>query len=306
MKILLDGKEIKLTKIKQTEFYTVLKSKKNILLFGKSGWGKSQIVKKYCEDHGLKLKIISLASKLPEAIGGIPHATDKGYYEELLSEELKEVFEDEGEGWVIFFDEINQAVQEVLNTLYGICYPMGEDRVWAGHSLSKAQIVACANLSDGTDGVTYLNDLPTPLVNRFFPFELECSKTDAKNYLKKKYRNIPQVVKYIDVMLDAEKSPRTVDECLNILQYEPELSGLLLQSKLQSALTAKVLDIQKKIKTADPAKTLKLCRQSYEIFKEDGIVQWAGEEIETEEELLDKFSEILSEEEIASIVKGDE
>lgn len=306
MKILLDGKEIELTKIKQTEFYTVLKSKKNILLFGKSGWGKSQIVKKYCEDHGLKLKIISLASKLPEAIGGIPHATDKGYYEELLSEELKEVFEDEGEGWVIFFDEINQAVQEVLNTLYGICYPMGEDRVWAGHSLSRAQIVACANLSDGTDGVTYLNDLPTPLVNRFFPFELECSKTDAKNYLKKKYRNIPQVVKYIDVMLDAEKSPRTVDECLNILQYEPELSGLLLQSKLQSALTAKVLDIQKKVKTADPAKTLKLCRQSYEIFKEDGIVQWAGEEIETEEELLDKFSEILSEEEIASIVKGEE
>lgn len=306
MKILLDGKEIELTKIKQTEFYTVLKSKKNILLFGKSGWGKSQIVKKYCEDHGLKLKIISLASKLPEAIGGIPHATDKGYYEELLSEELKEVFEDEGEGWVIFFDEINQAVQEVLNTLYGICYPMGEDRVWAGHSLSRAQIVACANLSDGTDGVTYLNDLPTPLVNRFFPFELECSKIDAKNYLKKKYRNIPQVVKYIDVMLDAEKSPRTVDECLNILQYEPELSGLLLQSKLQSALTAKVLDIQKKVKTADPAKTLKLCRQSYEIFKEDGIVQWAGEEIETEEALLDKFSEILSEEEIASIVKGDE
>lgn len=306
MKLLLDGKEIELTKIKQTEFYTVLKSKKNILLFGKSGWGKSQIVKKYCEDHGLKLKIISLASKLPEAIGGIPHATDKGYYEELLSEELKEVFEDEGEGWVIFFDEINQAVQEVLNTLYGICYPMGEDRVWAGHSLSKAQIVACANLSDGTDGVTYLNDLPTPLVNRFFPFELECSKTDAKNYLKKKYRNIPQVVKYIDVMLDAEKSPRTVDECLNILQYEPELSGLLLQSKLQSALTAKVLDIQKKIKTADPAKTLKLCRQSYEIFKEDGIVQWAGEEIETEADLLDKFREILSEEEIASIVKGEE
>lgn len=306
MKILLDGKEIELTRIRQSEFYTILKSKRNILLFGKSGWGKSQIVKNYCEDNKLKLKIISLASKLPEAIGGIPHATDKGYYEELLSEELKDVFEDEGEGWVLFFDEINQAVQEVLNTLYGICYPMGEDRVWAGHSLSKAQIVACANLSDGTDGVTYLNDLPTPLVNRFFPFELECSKTDAKNYLKKKYRNIPQVVKYIDVMLDAEKSPRTVDECLNILQYEPELSGLLLQSKLQSALTAKVLDIQKKIKTADPAKTLKLCRQSYEIFKEDGIVQWAGEEIETEEALLDKFSEILSEEEIASIVKGEE
>ena len=117
MKIMLDGEEIEVTKIKQSEFYEVLKDKVNILLFGKSGWGKSQIVKRYCNDNELKLKTISLASKLPESIGGIPHATDKGYYEELLSEELKDVFTDDGEGWVIFFDEINQAVPEVLNTL---------------------------------------------------------------------------------------------------------------------------------------------------------------------------------------------
>ena len=81
MKIMLDGEEIEVTKIKQSEFYDVLKDKVNILLFGKSGWGKSQIVKRYCNDNGLKLKTISLASKLPESIGGIPHATDKGYYE---------------------------------------------------------------------------------------------------------------------------------------------------------------------------------------------------------------------------------
>ena len=297
----INGKDV--IQIKASEFKELLKDKVNLLVYGQSGLGKTSIVKNYATENDLKLKIINLATKLPEAIGGIPYVTEKDYYKELLSIELKEVFDDDGEGWVIFFDEINQAVPEVLNTLYGICYPMGEDRNWCGHSLSKAQIVACANLSDGTDGVTYLNDLPTPLVNRFFPFELNCSKTDAKNYLKKKYRNIPQVVKYIDVMLDAGKSPRTVDECLDIIQYEK--SGLLLQSKLQSALTAKVLDIQKKVKSADPAKTLKLCRQSYEIFKEDGIVQWAGDEIETEEELLDKFREILSDEEIASIVKGD-
>lgn len=304
MKIIIDGAECEVTKIKQEEFYEVLKDKVNVFLFGKSGWGKSQIVKRYCTDFDLKLKTISIASKLPEAIGGIPYATKDGYYKELLSEELQEVFEDDGDGWVIFFDEMNQGLPEVFNTLYGICYPMGEDRNWCGHSLSKAQIVACANLSDGSDGVTYLNDLPTPLLNRFFVFELSCSKADAKKYLKTKYKNIPQVVKYIDVMLDAGKSPRTTDLCLDILQYSK--SGLLLQSKLGSALTAKVLDIQKKIKSADPAKTLKLCRQSYEIFKEDGIVQWAGEEIETEADLLDKFSEILSEEEIASIIKGGE
>lgn len=304
MRIMLDGEEIELTKIKQSEFYETLKDKVNILLYGKSGWGKSQIVKRYCTDNKLKLKLIPLASWLPEMTGGVPHSTEKGYFELLLWEELKDVFEDDGEGWVIFFDEINQACPEVLNTLYGICYPMGEDRNWCGHSLSKAQIVACANLSDGTDGTVYLNELPTPLVNRFFPFELECSKTDAKKHLKNEYKNIPQVGRYIDVMLDAGKSPRTVDECLNIIQYKK--SGLLLQSKLQPALTAKILDIQKKAKSTDPARTLKLCRQSYEIFKEDGVVRWAEELIETEEELLSKFSDILSEEEIASIVKGEE
>ena len=59
------------------------------------------------------------------------------------------------------------------------------------------------------------------------------------------------------------------------------------------------------MKTVDPAETLKLCRKAYEIFKEDGQVAWAGELIETEEELLDKFTDILSDEEIKSITKGE-
>lgn len=303
MKIIVDSEEMEVQKIKQTDFYALLQDKINLLLFGKSGWGKSQIVKNYCKDFSKKLKTISIASKLPEAIGGIPYGTAEGYYKELLSEELKEVFEDDGEDWVIFFDEINQGQPEIFNTLYGICYPMGEDRNWCGHSLAKAQIVACANFADGTDGTVYLNELPTPLLNRFFVFELECSKTDARNFLKKKYKNIPQVVKYIDLMLDNGKSPRTADLCLDVIQYEK--SGLLLQSKLGTVLTAKIYDIQKKIKTADPAVILKRCRKSYEIFKEDGIVQWAEDEIEDEEELLNKFRELLSEEEVQAIVRGE-
>ena len=95
MKIMLDGEEIELTKIKQSEFYEVLSDKVNILLFGKSGWGKTQTVKKYCLDNGLKLKLIPLASWLPEMTGGVPHCTEKGYYELLLWEELKDVLEDD-------------------------------------------------------------------------------------------------------------------------------------------------------------------------------------------------------------------
>ena len=214
----INGKDV--IQIKASEFKELLKDKVNLLVYGQSGLGKTSIVKSYAKDNDLKLKIINLATKLPEAIGGIPYVTDKEYYRELLSIELKEVFDDDGEGWVIFFDEINQGSPEVFNTLYGICYPMGEDRVWAGHSLSKAQIVACGNLSDGSDGTVYLNDLPTPLHNRFFVYELTPNKKDTTDYLKAKWKNIPQVAKYIKVMLDNNISPRDIDLCLDILAYD--------------------------------------------------------------------------------------
>ena len=295
------GKEV--IKIKASEFKDLLKDRVNLLVYGQSGLGKTSIVKAYAEENGLKLKIINLATKLPEAIGGIPYVTEKDYYKELLSIELKPVFDDDGENWIIFFDEINQGTPEIFNTLYGICYPMGEDRQWCGHSLSKAQIVACGNLADGTDGVTYLNELPTPLHNRFFVYELVPNAKDTTAYLKKKWKNIPQVAKYIKVMLDANISPRDIDLCLDILAYEK--NGLLLQAKLGSALTTKVFDIQKGIKNLDPAELLKNSRKIYDVFKEDGEVVWAGETITTEAELISKFEEIgLSEEEIAGIVKG--
>lgn len=299
----INGKDV--VQIKASEFKELLKDKVNLLVYGQSGLGKTSIVKSYAKENDLKLKIINLATKLPEAIGGIPYVTEKDYYKELLSIELKEVFDDDGDGWVIFFDEINQGSPEVFNTLYGICYPMGEDRVWAGHSLSKAQIVACGNLSDGTDGTVYLNDLPTPLHNRFFVYELTPSKKDTTDYLKAKWKNIPQVAKYIKTMLDANISPRDIDLCLDILAYEK--NGLLLQAKLGPALTTKIFDLQKGIKNLDPAEILKNSRKVYEQFKEDGEVMWAGETVTTEEELRGKFEDLgLSDEEIAGIMKGDE
>lgn len=296
----INGKDV--IQIKASEFRELLNDKVNLLVYGLSGLGKTSIVRNYAKDNNLKLKIINLATKLPEAIGGIPYVTDKEYYRELLSIELKEVFDDDGDGWVIFFDEINQGSPEVFNTLYGICYPMGEDREWAGHSLSKAQIVACGNLADGSDGTVYLNDLPTPLHNRFFVYELIPNKKDTTDYLKAKWKNIPQVAKYIKTMLDANVSPRDIDLCLDILAYEK--NGLLLQAKLGTALTTKIFDIQKGIKNLDPAELLKNARKVYEQFKEDGEVMFGAETVTTEAELRSKFEEFLSDEEIASIFKG--
>lgn len=296
----INGREV--TKITQTEYKENLTVRENnMLIFGKSGIGKTAIVKEYAEENGLKLLDYDLAGRLPEEVAGIP-AVKGDFYKRTLDEELEDFFKVEGEGYILLFDEINQGSPDTLNTLYRITHPNPKMRVWAGHSISKCQVVACGNLSDGSDGTVYLTDLPTPLINRFYVFELVASNKDTTNYLKAKYKNIPQVAKYIKVLLDNNISPRDIDEVLKNLQYE--YSSRFIEAKIGSALTAKLYDIQKGVKNLDPAELLKNARKVYEQFKEDGEVLFGAETISTEEELKDKFSEFLSKEELASIFKG--
>ena len=349
-------------KITNSQFRKGLETKKNMMVFGPSGYGKTATVEGYAEEAGLKIAYCDMAGQLPEAIAGIPaviqvkdtrikdyskdiaeinkriskledlilradedtmqelcallktcHCNldelikvageEETYYRRMLDVELTDFLECEGDVWLLFFDEINQGSPESLNTLYSVTHPNPAMRRWAGHRLSKCQIVACGNLSDGTDGTVYLTDLPTPLLNRFFVFELTPNKKDATEYLKKKWKNIPQVAKYIKTMLDNNIAPRDIDLALDILQYDYD--AMFLEAKLGTALAAKIYDIQKGIKSLDPAELLKNARKVYEQFKEDGEVMFGAETVTTEAELKSKFEEFLSDEEIAGIFKGE-
>lgn len=285
------------------QFKQGLKTKRNMLVFGKSGEGKTAIVEEYAAENGLKIIDFDLAGRLPEEVAGIPAVTGD-YYTRTLDVELEEFFKCQGEGYVLFFDEVNQGSPETLNTLYRITHPNPSMRKWAGHDISKCQIVACGNLSDGTDGTVYLTDLPTPLLNRFFIFKLKRSNKETTAYLKEKYKNIPQVTKYIKAMLDSDISPRDIDLALDIIQYSHD--AMFLETKLGTALAAKVLDLQKNIKELDPAELIKNAREIWRKFQEDGEVMFGVETITTEAGIREKLSEILSEEEITAIMKGDE
>jgi len=289
-------------KITISQFKEGLKTRRNMLVYGPSGYGKTSIIDEYAEENGLKVMDFDLVSKLVEEVGGIPAVTGD-YYKRTMDIEMKDFFNKCGEGYILRFDEVNQGQPETLNTLYTITHPNPAMRRWAGHDISKCQIVACGNLNDGRDGTVYLTDLPTPLENRFFVFELVPSRKDAKAYLKAKYKNIPQVAKYIDAMLDNDITPRDIDLVLDILQYDQD--AMFLEAKLGTALATKIYDIQKSVKSLDPAELIKNCRSVYEIFKEEGSVTWAGETVDDEETLATKFKEILSDEEVAGIMKGE-
>ena len=301
----IDG--IDVTEIRQKDFKELLKDEENIFVYGNKGIGKSSIVREYAEESKKQLAIFPLATMIPEFIGGVPYAqvsADKKtqYFTLLLNEQLQPILETKGKNWILFFDEMNQAPTEVMNCLYSICHIDPKQREWCGHSLEFAQIVGAGNLNDGTDGTVYLNELPGPLHDRFFVYQLVSSDKDTMDYLKKKWKNIPQVAKYIKAMQDSKINPRNIDKCLELLQFEK--NPLLLRAKLGTALTQKIVDMQKGIKSIDPADLIKNVRTAYERFQEDGIVAWGPETISTEEELIEKFKEILSEEEVASIVKG--
>lgn len=309
MEIMIANRMRKPTKVKHSQLEKVLPCNKPLLIFGKSGEGKTAKIIEYAEKTGKKLLIISLAMEMPETIGGIPYAkvdkeTKVQYFVKLLDERLEPVIRDKGKDWIIFFDEINQGLPEVFNALYSICHPEPTQRQWNGYPLPYLQVFAAGNLDDGSEGTTYLNALPTPLLNRFFICELVGDRKETLDFLKNKWKNIPQVSQYINVLLDNDIPPRDIDQCLEIIAYEAD--GLLLQMKLDESLALKLFEIQKKAKPKDPAEVLKGCRTAYKVFKEYGRATWGPELIETEDELISKFKEILTEEEIQSILKGDE
>ena len=67
---------IEIPQIRQRDLMRLLENphKRNICVYGKSGTGKTQTIIDYAKKHKMKLKILSLATMLPEFIGGVPYA----------------------------------------------------------------------------------------------------------------------------------------------------------------------------------------------------------------------------------------
>ena len=58
--------------ITNSQFKAGLKTKRNMLVLGKSGYGKTATVEEYAEENGLKIAYVDMAGQLPESVAGIP------------------------------------------------------------------------------------------------------------------------------------------------------------------------------------------------------------------------------------------
>ena len=147
--------------INETELMTLLEvtpTWQNIMLAGRHGIGKSQILTRYFKSKGIPVKTLFLGQMSdPGDLLGLPNKdeeTDKTVFMPPYW------FPVDGKPIVLFLDEINRARPEILQTVMDLVL----NRKLAGRELPEGSRIIAA----GNDGEEYqLTDLDPALVSRF-------------------------------------------------------------------------------------------------------------------------------------------
>ena len=209
----------------------VTPASQNIMLMGKHGIGKSQILEKFFTGRGEKVVILFLGQMSdPGDLIGLPRLNEKTGKTEFMPPYW---FPTDGKPVVLFLDELNRARPEVLQTIMDLTL----NRTLAGRKLPEgSRVISAVN-----DGEEYqLTDLDPALVSRFNIYEFRPTVQEWLLWAaQKKIDN--RVIDFISEnpeMLDGaaftredqglEKSPdrRGWERVSNILQ-QSEISPLL-------------------------------------------------------------------------------
>ena len=147
--------------INSKELLTLLEvtpSWQNIMLTGRHGIGKSQILTKYFESKGMRVVALFLGQMSdPGDLLGLPNKDEKTGKTVFMPPYW---FPVDGQPIVLFLDEINRARPEILQTVMDLVL----NRKLAGRELPEGSRIIAA----GNDGEEYqLTDLDPALVSRF-------------------------------------------------------------------------------------------------------------------------------------------
>ena len=147
--------------INETELMTLLEvtpTWQNIMLAGRHGIGKSQILTRYFESKGIPVKTLFLGQMSdPGDLLGLPNKDEKTGKTVFMPPYW---FPVDGQPIVLFLDEINRARPEILQTVMDLVL----NRKLAGRELPEGSRIIAA----GNDGEEYqLTDLDPALVSRF-------------------------------------------------------------------------------------------------------------------------------------------
>ena len=147
--------------INETELMTLLEvtpTWQNIMLTGRHGIGKSQILTRYFKEKGIPVKTLFLGQMSdPGDLLGLPNKDEETGKTVFMPPYW---FPVDGQPIVLFLDEINRARPEILQTVMDLVL----NRKLAGRELPEGSRIIAA----GNDGEEYqLTDLDPALVSRF-------------------------------------------------------------------------------------------------------------------------------------------
>ena len=155
-------------------------STQNIMLVGKHGIGKSEILTSYFKNKGMKVVTLFLGQMAdPGDIIGIPSKVEKQDADGKATSRTDFTppywFPQDGQPIVLFLDELNRARPEILQTVMDLTL----NRKLAGKALPEGSHV----ISAVNDGDEYqLTDLDPALVSRFNIYEFKPTVEEWLNW----------------------------------------------------------------------------------------------------------------------------
>lgn len=198
----------------------------NIMLMGKHGIGKSQILEKFYSDKGYKVVCLFLGQMSdPGDLIGIPHKNEETGHTEFMPPYW---FPTDDTPVVLFLDELNRARPEVLQTIMDLAL----NRKLAGRSLPKgSRIISAVN-----NGEEYqLTDLDPALVSRFNIYEFEPTVQDWLIWASKNGID-DRVINFITMHPNSLDNQVSMEE-LDNLEKTPDRRAWVRVSELISSKT---------------------------------------------------------------------
>ena len=196
-------------------------STQNIMLMGKHGIGKSQILEKFYTAKGCKVVPLFLGQMSdPGDLIGIPHKNEETGHTEFMPPYW---FPTDDTPVVLFLDELNRARPEVLQTIMDLAL----NRKLAGRSLPVgSRIISAVN-----NGEEYqLTDLDPALVSRFNIYEFVPSVQDWLLWANKNGVD-DRIIDYISANPKALDNQSSIEE-LDKLEKTPDRRGWVRVSEI--------------------------------------------------------------------------
>lgn len=267
----------------------LLSSNTNTILYGKSGWGKSQIVEQCAQELNMKCHILSLAGVAPEDFG-IP-AVREGYYEYLPPKWAMECYNTQ-ENFVLFLDEITQATVQVLHAIY----PLVLNKRIGGLVLPNMRIIAASNYDHENP---HLTSIMTPLLNRFdveIRIEEDFGQSLANDfwaYIEPKYPTI----KHITDKLKANQiitNPRAYEAGFKYLVQNPSANKdsmhIVLRKSFGDLCPVVTREIKQKIVSNESDVSVRLKRASFCYRNNLLAIDGVGIQSPTKEQIIYAFN----------------